>query len=156
MSLLRWWPIKRWGSTHLSTHPVNTPPQHTLSTHPINTPCQHTSHPTLSTHPINTSCHHNLATLPPPPPSLYHQALAGAMFFNSSRVLVERLTPLIPLGALPGVLEFTMNVTFTLTVTCDPTLKTYCMTPNDVTNAVYSLSQGVSFTYPRALQVRPR
>ena len=92
----------------------------------------------------------------PPPhyvfPLHYPQALAGALFVPSSRVTVERFTPLTPLGVLPGVLEFTMNVTFTLTVICDPTIKAYCLTSKDVTNAVYSLSAGVSFTHPRALQ----
>ena len=89
----------------------------------------------------------------PPPIAVSIQALADALFFPASRVTVEQFTPLTPLGSLPGVLEFTMNVTFIVTVTCEPSLPTYCMTTNDVNNAVYSLSEGISFTYPRALKV---
>ena len=142
----------------LLTQPFNTPIRNTISTHSRNIHRPSIIHRFLSIYHCNQSHTRSSISLFPSPLrrslAISIQALVGALFFPASRVTVEHFTPLTPLGSFPGVLEFTMNVTFIVTVTCEPSSRTYCMTANDVNNAVYSLSEGVSFTYPRALQVR--
>ena len=56
----------------MSTHPINTPYQHTLTTRPINTPSQRilSIYPAVSTHPIqlsNTLSPHPILLHPHPP-----------------------------------------------------------------------------------------